>query len=269
MPGFVERMRAAVRRVLRRGPRVIAVHPFDETHGIETSGLIESKQLVSGHPHDEHCTAYFAVPPSRFNAAIDLWARDLRATTAESVPFAEYAFVDIGCGKGRAVLLACERGFREVMGVELNPTLARQAEQNLQRWQDAHKSRIDAQILSADAVAAIPVMPPSPLLIYLYNPFRAAVLRPFLDVLVRTYEQRDTALDILYLYPLEDAVFAEFPVFECIWHKDVSLAADEAADGISSPTDPCSLYRLKAAVQSASLQDQKAGYPLHTADPPN
>lgn len=36
----------------------------------------------------------------------------------------DYTFVDIGCGKGRAVLLASEVRFREIVGIELNTKLA-------------------------------------------------------------------------------------------------------------------------------------------------
>src|SRR5713226_561215 len=42
-------------------------------------------------------------------------------------------FVDLGCGKGRALILAHEAGFRNLIGVEMSPKLAAAARSNLQR----------------------------------------------------------------------------------------------------------------------------------------
>jgi len=33
------------------------IHPFDEMHGVDTSGLVPAAHLRTGHPNDEHVTA--------------------------------------------------------------------------------------------------------------------------------------------------------------------------------------------------------------------
>src|SRR5579863_10298253 len=101
-------------------------HPFDQVNGVRTSGLVAGRHLKSGHHHDRYSTAYYGVAPSVFTALIRRWARTLSHETIE-----EFAFIDLGAGMGRAVLLASEMPFREVIGVELNPTLARIARRNL------------------------------------------------------------------------------------------------------------------------------------------
>ena len=50
-------------------------HPFDLEHGTRTSGLIAGHHLSSGHRHDRHSTAYYAVAPSVFKAMIVRWRR--------------------------------------------------------------------------------------------------------------------------------------------------------------------------------------------------
>ena len=82
------------------------------------------------------------------------------------------------------------------------------------------------------------------MLLYCYNPFRAPVLRNLLAALVKQRQQDAADLDFLYLYPEEEKVFIEFPAFTHVWREEIPLADDESPDGLSSHTDPCSLYRL-------------------------
>ena len=46
------------------------IHPFDQMHGVDTSGLVPASKLVTGHPNDEHVTAYYGVAPSILRALI-------------------------------------------------------------------------------------------------------------------------------------------------------------------------------------------------------
>src|SRR5215472_14564615 len=115
------------------------LHPFDQIHGTDTSGLVPAADLVTGHPHDDHVTAYYAVAPSILRALVAQWRE-----TPPPHPLSGYAFLDLGCGKGRALLLASEFNFREVIGVELNPELAATALRNVDLWNHAHASDITA-----------------------------------------------------------------------------------------------------------------------------
>ena len=92
------------------------IHPFDQIHGVETSGLVPAANLVTGHPNDEHVTAYYGVAPSILRTLIDLWRE-----TPPPEPIYRYSFIDIGAGKGRAMLVASELPFHQVIGIELNP----------------------------------------------------------------------------------------------------------------------------------------------------
>ena len=96
-----------------------AVHPFDERFGVETSGLIY--ELPSGHQHDLYNNGYFAVAPSVFHAIMRAMLERLH------LDFQRFGFIDMGSGKGRALLLASDYPFREIIGVELSPKLDRVA----------------------------------------------------------------------------------------------------------------------------------------------
>jgi SAM-dependent methyltransferase len=100
-------------------------HPFDLEFGTRTSGLIAGRHLKSGHRNDRNSTAYYAVAPSVMQGLVVRWRR-----SRPVAPIDEFTFVDLGAGMGRAMLLASEYPFRSVVGVELNPTLARIARKN-------------------------------------------------------------------------------------------------------------------------------------------
>jgi SAM-dependent methyltransferase len=234
---WIERVRWSMRQKDLRGfsPARARVHPFDREHGLETSGLIQGWQLGVGHRHAAFGTAYLGVPPSRMRAVLERWRN-----TPGTMPTEAYAFVDVGCGKGRALLLASELPFREALGVELDGDLATIAQRNVARWTLAGRARSPVKAMHADGTEA--ELPGGALLVYLFNPFGEPVLRRMLQCL----QQRQTAVDVLYLYPKYEAVFAEFPAFEPLWKEGVGLAAEDVgADGISGAVDQCIAYRLR------------------------
>ena len=81
------------------------IHPFDQMHGVDTSGLVPAKHLVTGHANDEHVTAYYGVAPSILHTLIDQWRE-----TIPPHPISRYTFIDIGAGKGRGLLVARAAG---------------------------------------------------------------------------------------------------------------------------------------------------------------
>src|ERR1035437_5425846 len=102
------------RDLLKLAPRPI--HPYDQMRGVDTSGLVPAKHLITGHANDEHVTAYYGVAPSILRTLIDRWRE-----TIPPHPISSYTFIDIGAGKGRGLLVASEFHFRKVVGIELNP----------------------------------------------------------------------------------------------------------------------------------------------------
>ncbi len=153
----------------------------------------------------------------------------------------QYAFLDVGCGKGRAVLLAAEMPFREVLAVELNPGLAETARSNIARWEAIGRARCAMRVVCCDATEL--ALPGSPLLVYLYNPFSGEVLRQLLERL-DGWAAGGKRLEILYLYPEQEQIFAEFPRFARLWKERIGLSPEDTeVDEISAAEDPCALYR--------------------------
>jgi SAM-dependent methyltransferase len=155
------------------------IHPFDQAHGVDTSGLVPARHLVTGHANDEHVTAYYGVAPSILRALIGHWRE-----TIPPHPISSYTFIDVGAGKGRGLLVASEFRFRKVVGIELNPSLATIARQNVAHWTASHaedptsEPLAPIQIVEGDALDFD--LPNTPVLLFLFHPFEAPVLRQLL-----------------------------------------------------------------------------------------
>jgi SAM-dependent methyltransferase len=167
-------------------------HPFDLEFGVRTSGLIAGRNLKCGRRADRHNTDYFGVAPSVFREMIVRWRRSKPAA-----PIDQFTFVDLGAGMGRALLLAAEFPFRAVLGVELNPTLARIGRRNMALWRAAGRARSPIHMICRDAAEF--QLPPGPCVVFLFNPFGAPVLRRILTAWARSLAGREGQIDILYV----------------------------------------------------------------------
>jgi hypothetical protein len=181
-------------------------HPFDAKYGVQTSGLIPGRFLKTGHTHDRHSTAYFGVAPSVFHALLKRWLK-----TGPAAPIESFSFVDVGAGMGRAMLLAAEYPFRKIIGIELNPLLAEIAGRNLVTWRSQSRAHAPMQIVSGDVVDAR--FPGGPCLLFLFNPFGAAVMRRLLVRLDHVFSKRRGQLDLLYVNPEQQHVMESRPGF--------------------------------------------------------
>jgi SAM-dependent methyltransferase len=234
-------MRTALGRLHRRdrapGEEKPQLHPFDQRYGVETSGLIGGGDLRTGHKNDVFNTAYYGMAPSRFRRVMEDWIAD-----SGHAAITQYNFVDLGCGKGRAVMLASEFQFRQAIGVELNASLAKTAEANLTVWTGAGRAACPVQILCQDATEFS--FPEGPCLLYLFNPFAAPVVKRLIERLESEFADRPGLLDVIYFNPEAGEVFDAHAGFKLLWTGTVEMSEeDAAADHVASPDDLCSVYR--------------------------
>jgi SAM-dependent methyltransferase len=199
-------------------------HPFDVENGVRTSGLISGRHLKSGHRHDRHATAYFGVAPSVFQSLLRRWRR-----TRPVAPVEDFTFIDVGAGMGRAILLAAEMPFHEVIGIELNPTLAQIACKNLNAWRAAARVRASTRLVCGDAIEF--AFPQSPCLVFLFNPFGATVMRRLLTSLAKEFACHPGQLDFIYVNNEQDHVFEKQRGFTRLFLGQVRRSrADAIAD---------------------------------------
>jgi hypothetical protein len=209
----------------------LPIHPFDSVYGVDTSGLVPAKHLRTGSPSDEHVTAYYGVAPSILRSLIEHWQN-----TPRPASLSDYTFIDIGAGKGRAMLVASDFAFREVIGVELNPVLCAIARRNVAHWNEIHQADPTAHplapihLLEQDALELH--LPHGPVLLFLFHPFDAPVLRELLDrIEAQLQAQPFAAVDVLYVNSECRDVFEHRPGWSRLFLGSVPMTPeDHAAD---------------------------------------
>ena len=156
---------------------------FDVRRGVHTRGIDWAHDAAD--PRGDR-TRYESASPRTFRRLIH----------AAAVVPEERVFVDLGCGKGRTLLLAAELSFKRVVGVEISGRLAAVARRNAEHWSRSDSSHSPIDVVEADAAAF--ELPPEPLLLYLFNPFGPQTLKPVLDGLVRSHHANPRPIELIY-----------------------------------------------------------------------
>lgn len=201
-------------------------HPFDLIHHVDTSGHIPGEQLPGNSSSDFYNTAYYGISPSTLT----------RALTLLPEPVAGFALTDLGCGKGRALLVAAQFPFSRIVGVELSPELCRIAAENCQA---------EPRIVIHQHDAATVEFFDGPLVVYFYHPFLKPVLRRVLANLQRQRQGSPHPTYLLYANCRYEKLMAAFPFLQVVWDYSLPLSAeDAAADRHGITHERFTLYRI-------------------------
>ena len=138
---------------------------FDARFAVETGGVTHLSALHITGNNRRLGVDHIASDPDELEQALDSLPGDLKGLT----------FVDLGSGKGRAVLLASQRPFRRIVGVEFARELHEAARANLARFPRSGQRCERIELVCADA--ANYELPHEDLVIFMYNPFGLEVMR--------------------------------------------------------------------------------------------
>ena len=214
-------------------------HPFDKRYGLDTGGYISKRDLLTGHPHDAYLTGYSAVAPSVFRQMCRRWTDTLASRSRVQA----FSFVDVGAGKGRALLLASELPFRKVIGVELSKELAHTAAQNIEKWKQERRARVPIRVVHQDILDFR--WPRTPLAVYLYNPFEREMMEYLIDRLLWAAKAGSHCVDVLYLNPVFGYLLTRSGAFRELWSDRIIMSKeDQNADPYATSTDLVSVFRF-------------------------
>jgi len=193
---------------------------FDREYGVTTHAVLWVSDLDPDTAGDAaaHATHYEAVPVADFRALLALVPKDA---------VAQATFVDVGAGMGRAMILAAEHPFKQVVGIEVSPALYEVAKENLSSPRVRGLRCRDVRLVRGDA--RIAHYPPGDLVIFLFNPFDTDALRATLPSITHRRNPGDTWL--LYHTPVERAVIDALPEWTLVAEMQCGLVyrASEAA----------------------------------------
>ena len=185
---------------------------FDRELGVDTKGPVELwSQLLVDTQNIQQAGRYEAIDPEI-----------LRKSLAEiHEDFRNFKFIDLGCGKGRPLLIASRYDFSELIGIDFAVNLAAIARENCAR------TNILATIICQDA-AQFP-FPPGNSVIFLWNPFGPDVLNRVIDNMLAS---QLGIRYIIYVNPKHEECFARRQsAFQRIRHQEgYSIWKSEAVD---------------------------------------
>ena len=121
-----------------------------------------------------------------------------------------YTFIDLGSGKGRALLLAREYPFARIIGMELLPELHEVAQHNVQRLPQDEQRRFELVLGDARAFE----FPAEPIFLYLFDPFPAPILATVMANLERSLQQSPRPAFVGYQNPVSEAVVSACSRFQ-------------------------------------------------------
>ncbi len=166
---------------------------YDWEHRVDTTGgSVTWSDRLTGMFH----SAYQPTHPDLFHQIIENL----------DINFPEFVFIDIGSGKGRALLMAADYPFLSVIGIELLPALNRAATENIANYKSDSQRCFDIRAFDGDARSF--VFPAQPCVLYLFNPLPEAGMAELLANLERSLHDCPRPVYVIYHNPVLEHLLA-------------------------------------------------------------
>lgn len=145
-----------------------------------------------------------------------------------AIDFHGFTFVDLGSGKGRALLMASDYPFRRIIGVELLPELHAIAGENVRQYSSPRQQCRNFELHCGDARPF--QLPPEPLVVFIFDPFPQDILREVIAGVERSVREAPRKVYLAYQNPISERMVAEFSGFRRI-AGTIAYAIFEVAGG--------------------------------------
>lgn len=168
---------------------------YDWEHSVDTtrSNVGFGTQFLTG----VTARPYFATEPWLFEQIMQ----------ALPIDFSQFTFVDLGCGKGRVLLMASDYPFQRIVGVEFMPDLNRAAQENIAKYASEREQCRQIESICMDARDFD--FPDGPLVMYLFNPFSEATFVAVLENLRQSIKQAPRPFYLAYRFTEHEKLLAE------------------------------------------------------------
>lgn len=190
-------------RLRRRKLAQLSEDGFDEVHGTDTAAILVGREQGSSVSDGGHVVSRYETSSE---AAIRL------ALDSLTVDRSRFTFIDLGCGKGKPLMIAASYGFRRLVGVDISPACMDAARANIARYGPVpiDASRVELVLQDAEAFE----FPGDPLVLYLFNPFPQPVLERVMAKLEESLRTQPREAVIVYMNPTAAAAVRRSALFE-------------------------------------------------------
>ena len=179
---------------------------YDWDFRVDTTGAtVGWRDRLLGHFH----SPYQPTEPALFHEMIESLIQ-----ASPKIDFREFTFIDIGSGKGRALLMAADYPFRRVLGIELLPALHRVAQENIKKYKSDSQQCFAIECLLADAGEF--AFPPEPTVLYLFNPLPESGLAKLVSNIEHSLRKHPRPVFVLYHNPVLEPLLARSADFNRI-----------------------------------------------------
>jgi SAM-dependent methyltransferase len=106
-----------------------------------------------------------------------------------SIAYEDFELIDVGCGKGRTILLASDYPFARITGIELSPVTSEIAKRNIATYTSREPETLrcrNIHVLCANAVDF--AVPDANVVFFMFNPFVRDVFSRFIEHVHRAAE---------------------------------------------------------------------------------
>lgn len=179
---------------------------FDERFGVDTSGIIALSDLDVDAENWVYGVQYQPTPAELLREMLG----------SLQVNFEDFIFIDFGSGKGRALLVASEFPFKEIVGIEFVPQLHQIAQENIHIYKSATQKCKNLKSICVDAAKY--TIPNEQAIIYFYNPFEERLMEIVVANIQKTLMENPRKIFIIYYEPVLDHLFINIGIFRKIKH---------------------------------------------------
>ncbi len=179
----------------------------EKKYNINTTGADELKTLSKKGIDISHATIYMPI------------SYLLLENIFKQLPVSKRKhFLDIGCGKGRAMCVAAYNGYEKVSGIDFSKELCEQATTNLKTTKEKLPS-IDYTVITKDATNF--EIPFDVDCIFLFNPFDVVIMTAVVSNIMESAKEHPREIIVAYANPLYEDVFLEEGFIEVFHTKEM------------------------------------------------
>lgn len=167
----------------------------ERKYAINTTGADELDSLEDKGIDTEHATIYM---PVSYDVIEDVFG--------QYKPAGFNHFIDIGCGKGRAMCVAAQLGARKITGIDFSKDFCDQSKLNLLKTQQQFP-QLQFSVLNNDAFYY--EIPADADCIFMFNPFDEVIMSGVIENIEMSLEAHPRPISIIYANPMQKHLFLE------------------------------------------------------------